>query len=317
MPHYTNARPGFTLMMCRGILREPFRLIDVGVQGGIHDRWRAFGDHLQLWGFDALREVIESLSREPHDAARIRYFNIGLGNYDGERLFEKVDNPYGSAFLPMTASEADIGRAASGEFPPNWRRVPIHRLDSLYAQGVIGQADFIKLDCEGFEIEIVKGGQNFLRESGIFGIESETHFFWHHQVPRSHFIELYEQLIPLGFEVFDLGFHRTPCKPLFKGFPVVSDGTVRYRSVGQPNTFDFLFLGPAFKATEHSLGIDTLIKMIAVCELYGLHDVALSMLFTHRNQLGTRLDIDEAADCLVRDTPDSKMTYKAYLSSQR
>jgi hypothetical protein len=55
------------------------------------------------------------------------------------------------------------------------RRVPIRRLDTLCADGAFARADFIKIDCEGFEPEILKGAQALLC-SGVLAVEIETNF---------------------------------------------------------------------------------------------------------------------------------------------
>jgi FkbM family methyltransferase len=263
------------MIVGRGLLHEPFRLVDIGVQDGVHTRWLALGDCLDVSGFDPLPDVIEALKAAN---PRHRYYAIGIGNEDGERLFERTPNACGSAFLPLTATEADIGRDKDGNIPANWHRAQIRRLDTLHAQRWFAGVDFLKLDCEGFETNILRGARQFLRESGVFGIESETHFFANPQFPRSHFVELYEQLVPFGFEVYDFGFYRVP--------------EVR----GQPNSFDFLFLGPAFKAdTEPS--VDRLIKMLVTCEVCGFPYLARRLIAKNKDRLGARLDCDAALRC--------------------
>jgi hypothetical protein len=58
--------------------------------------------------------------------------------------------------------------------------------------------------------------------------------------------------------------------------------------------------------------IDRLLKLISVAELYGLQDVALDILFRNKDRLGTRLDIEQAADWLVREEMNSTLTYEQY-----
>jgi hypothetical protein len=50
----------------------------------------------------------------------------------------------------------------------------MHRLDSLFAEGLFGTIDHIKLGCEGFEIEVLRGAQRVLAEAGVFAVETET-----------------------------------------------------------------------------------------------------------------------------------------------
>jgi hypothetical protein len=94
----------------------------------------------------------------------------------------------------------------------NWqgiqtRRVPMRKLDTLLAEGAIPPADFIKIDCEGFEPAVLKGAGNFLTQSGVLGIESKIGFSSIHW-PQTHFLAVYEQLLPHGFRLSDLAFNR-------------------------------------------------------------------------------------------------------------
>ena len=139
-------------------------MIDVGVRGGIGDHWFHFGDHLQAWGFDVLHEEgVAPLIAANKDPERLRYLNVGLGDEDCTRAFKFYpDNPSSSHFAASNGTD---------QIDDSWRNVPIRRLDSLYADGTIGAVDFMKMDAETYEIEIVKGAAEFFRNSGIFGVE--------------------------------------------------------------------------------------------------------------------------------------------------
>ena len=175
----------------------------------------------------------------------------------------------------------------------------------------------MKMDAESYEIEIVRGGQLFFLESGIFGLESETTFLRTKRNPRSHFVELYEQLASYGFETYDVGLHRVPRRPLIHGFPEeIHGGEYVLRPVGAARVFDFLFLNDIFAdpIKQKQSEVDRLIKMIAVAEIYYLNDVALDILFANRERLGSRFDVDEGANWLVRQRGDAKLTYEQYLT---
>jgi FkbM family methyltransferase len=295
----------FTREICRrGILREPFRLIDAGVRGGVGTHWLAFGDHLHLWGFGVLEKegISPLIATNPHPD-RFHYFNFGLGDEDGVRAFKFYpENPSSSHFAASNQTDRT---------DETWKEVPLRKLDSLYAEGVVGAVDFMKMDVESYEVEIVKGAHLFLSGSGIFGIESEASFLRTTRNPRSHFIELYESLMSYGFSVYDSGVHRVPREPLARGFPQYVGYGYLLRPLGRAKIFDFLFLNSEFDAGPPSQP-DRLLKMIAVAEIYALHDVALDLLLRTDSTLGARLDIEEAANWLVRSSPAARLTYAQY-----
>lgn len=299
MIYDTPAYPAFTDWVVQNrLLREPFRLLDIGVQGGIHARWHWFGDYLEVIGFDALADVIAELNEANPAPERIRYLHMGLGNEDGERLFQRVANPYGSAFLPPALAVSQIARDEHGKIPDDWSTVPIRKLDTLSAEGVIGTVNALKMDCEGFEIEIVKGAQKFIDANELFAIESETNLYLHPWYDTAHFVELYRMLGARGFEVFDLYFYRIPRAEMAEGFPLPQGG---HRPIGQPDTFDFLFLRGFSHTAEFTQSIDTLLKMMMLAELYALQDVALHILTLARPRLVERIDVEHAAKLLHID----------------
>ncbi len=310
MAHYFPPYPYFTNEICkRGILTESFQLIDVGVRGGFHDRWQAFGDHLEVWGFDALYEdgVAPLIAANTHPN-RIRYLHCALGDKDEMRPFRYYpENPSSSHFA--AANGTDV-------IDENWSQVPIRRLDTMLSEGTIGPAiDFMKLDAETYEIEIIKGAREMLSRSGILGIESETHFFRTARNPRSHFVDLCEQLAPYGMTVYDLGFIRQPRPPLAKGFPQeIVGGRYVMRPIGRIHVCDCLFLGGAFEdaAMQATCSANRLLKMIAIAELYGLQDISLNILFDNRSLLADRLEVEEACDWLMREHPHQTFSYRDY-----
>jgi hypothetical protein len=78
-----------------GLLTEPFVIIDVGVQGGEHIRWRPLGDYLIVHGFDPIEEVVQELAEANKSRSNRHYHCMAVGNADGEQKF------YFSLFLPI------------------------------------------------------------------------------------------------------------------------------------------------------------------------------------------------------------------------
>ena len=69
----------------------------------------------------------------------------------------------------------------------------------------------IKVDVEGFEPEVLKGAQAFLRAARPLGVETETSFTVSPVLQRTHFVAVSDQLIEHRLLVHDLAFARAPC----------------------------------------------------------------------------------------------------------
>jgi FkbM family methyltransferase len=291
---YTQ-RPRFTeWVMRRGLLETAFTLVDVGVQGGIHPRWNALGRALRVYGFDPLEEAIAPLVH--FNLPNHEYHAIALGDQDGERDFFVPEALPASSFLPRQTKQ-DQARMAID--PSNWRgiqtrRVPIRRLDTLMSEGVVPRVDFLKIDCEGFEPAVLKGAGRFLGESGVLGIESEIGFSsidW----PQTHFLAVYEQLLPHGFRLSDLAFNRVH----FGSFLERARSLRRETTTASfPGTFEILF-SRSLTIAKVVPSRDEVLKAAIIFELYGMLDVAYDLLQVFRSIFPPSAQIEDGADELI------------------
>jgi len=235
MDLYHHSNPPFTKwVVAEGLLAEPFVVIDIGVQGGEHPRWQFLGPYAEIHGFDPIAEVIDELRQSPGGSGRRYFYNLALGNEDGERRFFVSANRFNSSFYAADpAAEA--------------RLVAIRRLDSLYRDGTIPRADYIKLDCEGFEPEILRGAREYLSICDVLCVTTETNFDVSPLFPHTHFHPINEIMADHRLLVYDINDVRTPAvsyvaalgaRPRSEG----SLGDVSPLAIGRPGTCDFLFL---------------------------------------------------------------------------
>lgn len=260
------------------------------------------GDHLIVHGFDAIREVIETLTRQNRGNPNRRYHWIAAEATDEEREFYfNAADPFSSSFYPQGVDRFAIERR---EQP---RKVQVRRLDTLLKQGAIAKADFLKTDVEGFEKEVFLGAPELLRS--VLGIEIETNFGVSPTYPKSHLGTLQETLLERHLLVFDLNFNRIP-RATFqqalkrKGLPAVTD----QQSAGKPATLNVLFCLDLIDETDQPdnyigpcepFSVDQLIKMMIVYELHGLNDIALDTADKFKDRLSARLDVDKAINLLA------------------
>jgi FkbM family methyltransferase len=319
---YHHPSPPFTNWIIEnGLLEENFVVIDVGVQGGEVPRWNSLGDRLEFYGFDPITEVIEDLRREGRPGRT--YFEMGLGDEDGEREFFVANNSFGSSFLSSSTTELfgdpKIRRGA--------RTVSMRRLDSLSASGVLPRADYLKLDCEGFEPCVLRGGRAYLAASGPFCITSEANFHLAPFFPRTHFQAINEILVEHRLLVFDFsniasGTRRSYAaarreRPWPEPDPLSG---APHLDVGPPGVLDVVFcrdfVAEALNPASYSFagvpaeppGIDRLIKAMINFELYGLMDCAFDIAVHFRERLQQRLDVDKAMELLLLRPPHARFT---------
>jgi FkbM family methyltransferase len=324
MDLYHNESPAFTAWVIENdLLEEPFVVIDVGVQGGPHPCWKHLKDKVRVYGFDAVPEVVEGLNarKQPHET----YFATALGNEEGARDFyvrSDGNSYYGSSFYE---NASDLG--GRGELQPGLlTKVPITRLDSLFAKGVIPPADHIKVDCDGHDPEVIRGAQGYLAQSNVVSVIAETAFTVSPKYPRSHFVAISDILTAHRLRVFDLNLMRT-ARPSYVAakarhpWPAPDPmKDVADLDVGAPGTIDALFcrdfvseqVTPTHFAkvpgavTEPTT--DKIIKGMVNFELHGLMDCAVELAGHFRSLLSHRLDVDTAIEKLMHRPPYARNT---------
>ncbi len=320
--YFNSAAPFTRWVVASGHLRESFVVVDVGVQGGENPRWHLLGEHLVVHGIDAIKEVIEELDRENTSKNR-HYHWLGVGSVDEERefYFNALD-PCSSSFYAQSATRFDSERQDLR------RLVQVRRLDTLLKDGFIAAPDFLKIDVEGFEKEVLLGAPELLRS--VLGVESETNFGVSPVYPSSHLGTLQELLLKRHLLVFDLSFNRIPRASFqaalaARGIPPVLD----QQTIGKPATLNVLFCRDPIDELDHSnnyvapalpFRLDQLIKAMIIYELHGLSDIALDTAVRFRDTLGDRLDVDKAisllADPNCRTSPAKAETDCSVLEDQ-
>src|SRR5579871_6798215 len=222
------------------LLKQPLVVIDIGVFGGENPRWHVLDEYLVLHGFDAIKEEVDRLRSENKRNPNRHYHWMAAGNEDGEREFHfNAANPTSSSIYEQGEDRA---HHFGDEKAYTSRRVPVRRLDNLISEGALPRADFLKVDVEGFEKDVLDGAASLLG-SDLLGVEIETNFSVSPSYPLGHFATIQTILLEHHLLVFDLAYNRVPRESyqqalLRKGIPPVADQV----SIGKVSTVNALFL---------------------------------------------------------------------------
>jgi hypothetical protein len=112
-------------------------------------------------------------------------------------------------------------------------------LDSLMAEGAIPQADFLKIDVEGYEADALAGATQMLAR-GMLGIEVETNFMTSPTFPKGHFDVIHNIAAEHGLKLFDINFDRE-VRPLYRAACKTPRSSASTAAAGAPSTFNVLF----------------------------------------------------------------------------
>jgi FkbM family methyltransferase len=141
------------LMRCIGRLRQKASVFDVGANIGFTSA--LFAKNLKsasIYSFEPSRDaypyLIETL--RINDITNCRPINLALGRQAGEVLFSEDHNS-------ASASHLAIDSGALGERSYS---VEITTIDDFVRRNNIEELDFIKIDVEGLELDVLKGAED-------------------------------------------------------------------------------------------------------------------------------------------------------------
>lgn len=288
---------------------QPFTVVDVGARGGVASYWSVFGDHLRIIGFDL----------DPGECARLnamdprtQYLPYALDRQSGRRTVYVANYAASSSFYRTDATYFDRYTAGQNAVVLSEPVLETATLSGALASIGLHSADFIKVDAEGAELEILQGAQELL--PSVQGILSEVRFakkfcgcpeYW----------EVEKYLREQSFDLYDLDVYRLSKKAL--PYPYLysnyfDDG----RPAAGPSTQGQVLWADALYMRD-LLGTkrDRRSLIVAAClfEIFGLSDCAAELILAHRDVFGALVSPDELLNLLVPEVKGQRLTYKQYM----
>ncbi|MGG6269238.1 FkbM family methyltransferase [Leptolyngbya sp. AN03gr2] len=123
----------------------------------------------------------------------------GAGSTAGELCLTVWDDLAGSLFLPDQATTAEANQQ---------RIVPVITIDTLISENTLPVPEIVKLDVQGFELEVLKGASQLFDKTEVFILEVALFEFLPGQ---PLFAEVVQFMHDRGYVVYDFpGFIRRP-----------------------------------------------------------------------------------------------------------
>ena len=294
--------------------QDPIVIFDVGGRGGINREWAVFGDQLRVYCFEPDAEECSRLAAEA--PAQVRYIPQALSDSFGTvALYE--------ARLAASTSLYKTRMDYFGRFL-NWengvtvgeRTVVVRPLDEVAREYGVSHIDFIKLDAEGAELDVLKGGIEMLGKGSVLGILSEIRF--HREINGSPpFAELDAFLTSRGFRLYDLETNRHSRKAL--PYPGMADYRTpagerffAYTTRGQVQDGDALYFRDLVAGAASPLAM---LKLCALMEIYSLNDCAAELIAANRDSLRPHVGPGHLLDLLCSGIVGHSTCYQDYLGA--
>lgn len=169
-------------------------VIDVGANnGGFAGLINKILPDVSIYSFEPLKDCFNELKINTSNIKNIKYFNYALGSEESEQIMNHNE------FAP-SSSLLNINEAHTSAFPFTAKTVPekiiIKRLDSFLDEIQIRRKVLLKIDVQGYEINVLDGAPEFLKSTDLIIVETSFFQLYDGQ-PLFH--DVYTKLYESGF----------------------------------------------------------------------------------------------------------------------
>lgn len=149
--------------------KPPTFIFDVGANDGTATkRWSKYFPKAKIWAFEPVKSTFDKLVMQCENNDMVSCFNMALGAMPQKkeiRLHERYADLNSLVDQNMNHSNA-----------ANTEIVNVESLDNISCDEDQLLIDLLKIDTEGYDLEVLKGGQSMINENRIKFVYTETGF---------------------------------------------------------------------------------------------------------------------------------------------
>lgn len=168
--NFNNPNPKSNGEECivRNFIKDNDIVFDIGAnKGDWSDCVKKYVSNVNIYAFEPMVNVFQNL-KNSNKSQTMHCFNCAISNKIGSRLFYYYSHHDGcSGFFERKNVSHLIGEVS------NTLSVPTTTLDSFCDENEIERINFLKIDTEGAELEVLQGSQELLRAKKIDHIQFE------------------------------------------------------------------------------------------------------------------------------------------------
>ena len=155
--YMSGVAPLFELYPLLGQINQIKTIIDIGSNKGQFSLLaKSLFPEVKIFSFEPQIECL-NLQRTILGEKNVKYFNFGLGNIIKKTNFYITNREDSSSFLKPTQIKMNKYKTKKIE------KISVKRLDRIIKKNEIKRPSIMKLDVQGYELEVLKGSKKILR----------------------------------------------------------------------------------------------------------------------------------------------------------
>jgi FkbM family methyltransferase len=311
-----NDSPELTraLVTRRVFADDPLFVVDVGASGGIDSYWREFGDQFRAVGFDPLVAEVDRLNAGAgagvrYEAAWVTCREPGVWNgVPSTQFFQRT-----SAVCAAEVAGLDYAREHFNAGAPIELSTERIVLDEHFDPDDRKAIDFLKVDTDGGDFDVLRGAEEILRDGQMLGLAVEAQFHGPVASDANLFSNVDRYLRGFGFGLFDLEVNRYSRAALPAAFALDIPAQTVTGQISWGEAIYFRDLGdPDYEATWRFEPSPTDVhKLMCLFEIFGLPDCSAELVLKYGERLGGDRTRSEYLDILASEQSGERTTYAA------
>ncbi len=173
---------------------QPQTILDIGANdGAFAERMRKQFPNARIISFEPLKDAYEALNKRMEGDKNFVAYNIALGESAGQTVIHRSASNPSSSLLPMGALHKKLYPHTAEHTDET---IEIKRLDDVLNPQTLQKPLVIKIDVQGFEAGVIRGGQKIIKTADIVLVENSFVTLYEGQ---ALFGEIHELMQQLGF----------------------------------------------------------------------------------------------------------------------